>query len=87
MENVDNLKKYYDFNCDLWKFMKSRLEVLENTEKYWDGTFKAANELLKKHEQRLEERYIRQSINAVINELDRIGKEKELKDGQASIVG
>ena len=85
--DADKIKEYYNFNADLWRFTRERLESVQNTDYWWDESFKQANTILKKHEQALNEGYIREAIGAVLHELSRLCKEKELKDGQASIVG
>lgn len=78
---IERIRAYYGFYVDLWKFTKERLESVEDTESWWNSTYKLANKLLKKHEQILNEDYIRQKINAEIKELSRLCKEKGGEDG------
>ena len=77
----ETIKAYYSLSTDIWRFAKRQLESLQNTEEWWDETYKKANELLKKHEQILNEDYIRQKINAEIKELSRLCKEKGGENG------
>lgn len=85
--DADKIKAYYAFNADLWRFTRGQLETLADTDPYWDSTFRMASGLLKKHGRILDEQYIRQSINAVINELERISRERRMADGQAGFMG
>lgn len=78
--NADKIKEYYNFNADLWRFARERLETIQNSNDWWDDTFKMASDLLKKHGDTLEESYIREKIGAELHEFSRLCKAKELKN-------